>query len=168
MARRTHAEGADQPARLNDPSGLPQGVGRRYNRCFLLLLGRRSTVGQQTLTLLIGVRIPTSQPDFARASRELRLGRLRRPRPSASLPHAIMANVPSPARTHSEEPQKMTEPIAQNRSQVLAAKRWMDDEAGMERASLGPAEYVAYRMKVSPADAEALVAAVYALDEEEA
>lgn len=60
----------------------------------------------------------------------------------------------------------MTEPIAQNRSQVLAAKRWMDDEAGMERASLGPAEYVAYRMKVSPADAEALVAAVYALDEE--
>jgi hypothetical protein len=60
----------------------------------------------------------------------------------------------------------MTEPIAQNRSQVLAAKRWMDDEAGMERASLGPAEYVAYRMRVSPADAEALVAAVYALDEE--
>lgn len=61
---------------------------------------------------------------------------------------------------------RMTEPIAQNRSQVLAAKRWMDDEAGMERASLGPAEYVAYRMKVSPADAEALVAAVYALEEE--
>ena len=60
----------------------------------------------------------------------------------------------------------MTEPIAQNRSQVLAAKRWMDDEAGMERASLGPAEYVAYRMKVLPADAEALVAAVYALDGE--
>ena len=59
----------------------------------------------------------------------------------------------------------MTEPIAQNRSQVLAAKRWMDDEAGMERASLGPAEYVAYRMKVSPADADALVAAVYALEE---
>ena len=58
----------------------------------------------------------------------------------------------------------VTEPIAQNRSQVLAAKRWMDDEAGMERASLGPAEYVAYRMKVSPADAEALVAAVYALE----
>ena len=60
----------------------------------------------------------------------------------------------------------MTEPIAQNRSQVLAAKRWMDDEAGMERASLGPAEYVAYRMKVSPADAEALVTAVYALEGE--
>jgi hypothetical protein len=59
----------------------------------------------------------------------------------------------------------MTEPIAPVRSQVLAAKRWMDDEAGMERASLGPAEYVAYRMKVSPADAEALVAAVYALEE---
>jgi hypothetical protein len=37
----------------------------------------------------------------------------------------------------------MTEPIAQNRLHVLAAKRWMDDEAGMERASLGPAEYVA-------------------------
>lgn len=58
----------------------------------------------------------------------------------------------------------MTEPITQNRSQVLAAKRWMDDEKGMERASLGPAEYVAYRMKVSDADAKALVAAVYALE----
>jgi hypothetical protein len=34
----------------------------------------------------------------------------------------------------------------------------------MERASLGPAEYVAYRMKLSPDDAEALVKAVYALD----
>ena len=42
----------------------------------------------------------------------------------------------------------------------------MDDEAGMERASLSPAEYVAYRMRISPADAEALVAAVYALDDE--
>jgi hypothetical protein len=42
----------------------------------------------------------------------------------------------------------------------------MDDEAGMERASLGPAEYVAYRMKIPLADAEALVAAVYALDED--
>ena len=60
----------------------------------------------------------------------------------------------------------MAEPIVQNRSQVLAAKRWMDDEAGMERASLSPAEYVAYRMRVSAADAEALVAAVYALDDE--
>lgn len=60
----------------------------------------------------------------------------------------------------------MTEPNSQNRTQVLAAKRWMDDEAGMERASLGPAEYVAYRMRISQADAEALVAAVYALDEE--
>ena len=58
----------------------------------------------------------------------------------------------------------MAEPIAENRSQVLAAKRWMDDEQGMERASLSPAEYVAYRMRVSQADAEALVAAVYALD----
>ncbi len=58
----------------------------------------------------------------------------------------------------------MTEHIAQNRSQVLAAKRWMDDEQGMERASLGPAEYVAYRMKISPGDAEALVKAVYALE----
>ena len=64
------------------------------------------------------------------------------------------------------EPQ-MAETIAQNPSQVLAAKRWMADEAGMERASLSPAEYVAYRMKVSAADAEALVAAVYALEEEE-
>lgn len=58
----------------------------------------------------------------------------------------------------------MTEPIAQNRSQVLAAKRWMDDEQGMERASLSPAEYVAYRMRVTPEEAKALVAAVYALD----
>ena len=49
---------------------------------------------------------------------------------------------------------------------MLTAKRWMDDEAGMERASLSPAEYVAYRMKVSPKVAEALVAAVYALDDE--
>jgi hypothetical protein len=48
---------------------------------------------------------------------------------------------------------------------LLAAKRWMDDEAGMERASLSPAEYVAYRMKIPQADAEALVAAVYALDD---
>ena len=60
----------------------------------------------------------------------------------------------------------MTEPIEQNRSQVLAAKRWMDDEAGMERASLSPAEYLVYRMKISQADAEALVEAVYALDED--
>ena len=58
----------------------------------------------------------------------------------------------------------MTEHIAQNRSQVLAAKRWMDDEQGMERASLGPVEYVAYRMRISPRDAEALVKAVYALE----
>ena len=61
----------------------------------------------------------------------------------------------------------MAENMAQDKSQVLAAKRWMADEAGMERASLSPAEYVAYRMKVSAADAEALVAAVYALEEEE-
>lgn len=60
----------------------------------------------------------------------------------------------------------MTDSIAQNRSQVLAAKRWMDDEAGMERASLSPAEYLVYRMKISQADAEALVEAVYALDED--
>lgn len=49
---------------------------------------------------------------------------------------------------------------AMTQTQVLAAKRWMADEAGMERASLSPAEYVAYRMKVS-------AAAVYALEEEE-
>ena len=55
----------------------------------------------------------------------------------------------------------MTEPLAQNRSQVLAAKRWMDDEAGMERASLSPAEYLVYRMKISLSDAQALVKAVY-------
>ena len=60
----------------------------------------------------------------------------------------------------------MAEPIEQNPSHVQAPKRWMDDEKGMERASLGPAEYVAYRMKVSPAEAKALVAAVYALDED--
>jgi len=59
---------------------------------------------------------------------------------------------------------QMAETIPQ--SQVLAAKRWMADEAGMERASLSPAEYVAYRMKVSAAEAEALVAAVYAIEEE--
>lgn len=61
----------------------------------------------------------------------------------------------------------MAEKIAVDQSQVLTAKRWMEDEAGMERASLSPAEYVAYRMKVSPAVAAALVAAVYALDENE-
>jgi hypothetical protein len=59
----------------------------------------------------------------------------------------------------------MAETIAQ--SQLLAAKRWMADEAGMERASLSPAEYVAYRMYVSAAEAEALVAAVYALEADE-
>jgi hypothetical protein len=42
----------------------------------------------------------------------------------------------------------------------------LDVEAGMERACLGPAVYVAYRMMVSPAEAEALVAAVYALEGE--
>jgi hypothetical protein len=62
---------------------------------------------------------------------------------------------------------QMAEKIAPNQSQVLTAKRWMEDEAGMERASLSPAEYVAYRMKVSAAVAEALVAAVYALEEKE-
>jgi hypothetical protein len=56
----------------------------------------------------------------------------------------------------------MAETIAQ--SQVLAAKRWMADEAGMERASLSPAEYLVYRMKVSDAEAQALVEAVYALE----
>lgn len=61
----------------------------------------------------------------------------------------------------------MAETSASSQSQVLTAKRWIDDEAGMERASLSPAEYVAYRMKVSAAVAEALVAAVYAMDENE-
>ena len=60
----------------------------------------------------------------------------------------------------------MSEQTELTKSQVLAAKRWMDDEQGMERASLSPAEYVAYRMKVSPAVAQALVDAVYALDED--
>ena len=59
----------------------------------------------------------------------------------------------------------MSETISQ--SQLLTAKRWMADEAGMERASLSPAEYLVYQMKVSPAHAEALVAAVYALEEED-
>ena len=61
---------------------------------------------------------------------------------------------------------EMAENIALNPSQVLAAKRWMEDEQGMERACLSPAEYVAYRMRVSPAEAQALVAAVYAQDED--
>lgn len=61
----------------------------------------------------------------------------------------------------------MAEKVVPTQSQVLAAQRWMEDEAGMERASLSPAEYVAYRMKVSSAEAEARVAAVYALDEKE-
>jgi len=62
---------------------------------------------------------------------------------------------------------QMEEKMALTQSQVLAAQRWMEDEAGMERASLSPAEYVAYRMRVSPAVAEALVAAVNALEENE-
>ena len=41
--------------------------GGRYNRGFRPLLGRRSTVGHRALDAVIGVRIPTSQPDFARA-----------------------------------------------------------------------------------------------------
>ena len=61
----------------------------------------------------------------------------------------------------------MSETNAPNQSQILAAKRWMDDEAGMERASLSPGEYVAYRMKVSEAEARTLVEAVYALDGDE-
>ena len=61
----------------------------------------------------------------------------------------------------------MTEKMALTQSQVSTAKRWMEDEAGMERASLSPAEYVAYRMKVPPAVAAALVAAVHAQDEQE-
>ena len=61
----------------------------------------------------------------------------------------------------------MAETNPQDQGQLLAAKRWMADEAGMERASLSPADYVAYRMKVSAADAKALVAAVYALEDDE-
>ena len=38
-------------------------------------LGGRSTVGHGALDAVIGVRIPASQPDFARPSGELRLGR---------------------------------------------------------------------------------------------
>ena len=62
----------------------------------------------------------------------------------------------------------MTEHITANKNQVLAAKRWMEDEAGMERASLGPADYVAYRMRISAAEAQKLVEQVYALDDEDA
>ena len=58
----------------------------------------------------------------------------------------------------------MTEPNTPTKSQILTAKRWMDDEQGMERASLSPAEYLVYRMKISDAEAKALVSAVYALD----
>jgi len=61
----------------------------------------------------------------------------------------------------------MTEKMELSQSQVFAAQRWMEDEAGMERASLSPAEYVAYRMKVPPAVAQALVAAVNALEDNE-
>jgi hypothetical protein len=61
----------------------------------------------------------------------------------------------------------MADEKALSQSQVLAAQRWMEDEAGMERASLSPVEYVAYRMKVPAAVAEALVAAVRALEEDE-
>lgn len=61
----------------------------------------------------------------------------------------------------------MAEQMELSQSQVLAAQRWIEDEAGMERASLSPAEYVAYRMKVPAAVAEALVAAVYALEEKQ-
>ena len=61
----------------------------------------------------------------------------------------------------------MTEPITQNRTQMLAAKRWMEDEAGMERASLSPAEYLVYRMKISLSDAQKLVDAVYAEEGEQ-
>jgi len=78
----------------------------------------------------------------------------------------VAADLDPPKRTTLRRNTQMTEPIATNRTQVLAAKRWMDDEAGMERASLSPAEYVAYRMRISAADAEALVAAVYELDED--
>lgn len=60
----------------------------------------------------------------------------------------------------------MTESTTPSMSQVLAAQRWMDDEHGMERASLSPVEYVAYRMRISPEEAKVLVAAVYALDED--
>jgi hypothetical protein len=59
----------------------------------------------------------------------------------------------------------MAEEMELSQSQVFAAQRWMEDEAGMERASLSPAEYVAYRMKVPAALAQALVAAVYAMEE---
>jgi hypothetical protein len=62
---------------------------------------------------------------------------------------------------------QMSEKFEPTQSQVFAAQRWMEDEAGMERASLSPAEYVAYRMKVSPAEAEVLVAAVRAMEEKE-
>lgn len=90
-------------------------------------------------------------------------------RPQALAVHQQQRRQPigAPPFTERQGNAQMAETIAQNQSQVLAAQRWMADEAGMERASLSPAEYVAYRMKISAADAEALVAAVYALEEEE-
>lgn len=60
----------------------------------------------------------------------------------------------------------MTESTTPSMSHVLAAQRWMDDEHGMERASLSPVEYVAYRMRISADEAKVLVAAVRALDED--
>src|SRR4029453_183100 len=47
---------------------LPGLSGLSYNGKFQTLLGGRSTVGQRTLTPLIGVRIPASQPTQRRNS----------------------------------------------------------------------------------------------------
>ena len=50
---------------------LPGAVGRTYNQRLRPIigpmLGGRSTVGHHALDVVIGVRIPASQPDFARA-----------------------------------------------------------------------------------------------------
>ena len=55
--------------------GLPRATPARYNRGFPHLVGGRPTVGHMALNHGIGVRIPASQPAFARPSGELRLGR---------------------------------------------------------------------------------------------
>lgn len=55
--------------RVEAPEGL------RYTWEFLRPLGGRSTVGQQTLTLLIGVRIPASQPLFFPSQRDRQVSR---------------------------------------------------------------------------------------------
>jgi hypothetical protein len=79
-----------QPAQLGSRSGRHQGMAppSTWTACVVEshplelevlrgspVLGGRSTVGHVALDHVIGVRIPASQPAFAHASRELRLGK---------------------------------------------------------------------------------------------